>query len=192
MTLHHLRRSWCGYRRDTTGAASVELALTSLFLILPLLSITDLSFYAYRKMQVENAAQQAVQAAWATCKAAAQQPAINNCANLATAVNAGLQSTSLGNKVTEASGFPKDGYYCATTSGTLTLVGTIGSGSTAPTQPSPFTCDAVAGHSAAANTAPSEYVQIKATYTFNTIFNLGSIGSLFPSPITKTVWTRLD
>src|SRR5579862_4141703 len=95
-SIHRVRKRWTAYRRDTRGAAAVEMALWTLFLTVPLMNVTDLSFYAYRKMQVENAAQQAAQAAWATCSTSALQPAINNCANFSSAVTAGLHSTSLG------------------------------------------------------------------------------------------------
>ena len=101
-----------------------------------------------------------------------------------------VQSTTLGSNVSLASGSPAEGYYCPTTSGTLTLVGSAGTVGTPPSG-EPATCSGVSG---AANTsaAPGDYVEISVTYTFTPMFGSMSIASLLTSPITKSTWTRLN
>jgi Flp pilus assembly protein TadG len=181
------------FLRDRRGAAAVEMALVVVLLTIPLLNITDLGIYAYRRMLVENAAQAGAEEAWSFCNKATKLPATDTtkCPGFSTAVTNGVQSTSLTSSVTQAAGSPAEGYYCATTSGALQLVGTAGTVGSPPTQPSPDTCAAVAGASDP-TAAPGDYVTVSVTYTFTSPFSGVSVASLLPSPITKTTMTRLN
>lgn len=161
----------CGLRRylaDTTGIAAFEVALWLAALIPALLNIVDLGTYAVLRMQVENAAQVAAQAAWAKC----ETPPTSNCAGFIAAIDAAITaSTSLGANVTQF-GSPVEGYYCPDiATGDLVSNGgsaTCGSG-------------AKAGY----------YVQLTVTYPYQPVFADVSVASLLTTPITKTVWTRL-
>jgi hypothetical protein len=187
-----LFRLWSAYRRDTRGAAAVELALLLTFLTIPLLNIIDLAFYVYWRMQTENAAQAGAQTAWATCSSPPQWPATNTnlCPGLSAAVTSAIASTSLGAGVTQAAGSPAEGYYCATTSGALTLVGTAGTVGSPPSG-APNTCAAVPGASAP-SAGPGDYIQISVSYAYSPLVSGVSVASLLPSPITKTTRARLD
>ena len=180
------------YIRNTHAAAGVEFALWLSVLLLPILNVVDTGFYIYQRMQLENAAQAAAQAAWALCDTSAKLPVASNCANLQTTLATAAHSTSLGtNAVLQTSA---EGYYCTNTSGTLQLGGTAGvintSGSnTPPVKPSPFNCTYAGG---ASSTLPGDYVLITVNATYASLFNGLSITSIFPSPITKTAWIRLS
>jgi Flp pilus assembly protein TadG len=171
---------------DRRGAAAVEMALVVVLLTIPLLNITDLGIYAYRRMLVENAAQAGAEEAWSFCNTAAKLPATDTtkCPGFSAAVTTAVQSTSLASSVTQAAGSPAEGYYCATTSGALSLVAT-------PPAARPATCAAVAGASDP-NAPPGDYVQVSVTYTFTSPFSGVSVASLLPSAITKTTMTRLN
>ena len=189
------RKLWrfgAAWRRDTSGAAAVELAIMASLLTIPLLNVVDLAFYAFRFMQVQNAAQVGAQAAWATCDTTAKLPATNTtkCPGFASAVTAAIQSTSLSTGVTQATGSPAEGYYCTTTAGALQLVGTAGTVG-APPSGQPATCAGVSGASAP-TAAPGDYVQVNVSYTFTPVFSGVSLASLLPSPITTITWTRLN
>ena len=98
--------------RDTRGVAAIEMSLCGLMLILGILNVVDVGVYAYKKMQVANAAQVGAQAAWSTCNLSSMLPATQNCPPLNAAITTAIQSTSLGTAVTLASGYPQEGYYC--------------------------------------------------------------------------------
>ncbi len=182
------------WRSGTRGAAAVEMALVTLLLLLPILNLVDFGVYAYSRMQVENAAQMGAQWGWSSCNSntPGKLPATDTtkCSFL-TPVSNGIQNTTLGNRVTLVSGYPSEGYYCATTTNGLTLVGTAGTVGSPPTAPNPDTCDAVANHSAPAGTAPGDYIQVGVTYTYSPLFSGLSLASLLTPTITKTVWSRL-
>src|SRR5258706_12323018 len=61
------RDSWRRYCREQRGAAAVEFAMVLTLLTVPVLNVVDLAFYAWDRMQLDNAAQVGAQAAWATC-----------------------------------------------------------------------------------------------------------------------------
>src|SRR3954463_7304609 len=120
-TEKRIKRGWRSFRREQRGAAGVEFALVLTLLTIPILNVVDLSLYAWDRMQVDNAAQMAVQAAWATCNQATNLPATPNsnakCTNMPGVVTTAVQSTTLGTNVTVSS--TTEAYYCVV-SGALT------------------------------------------------------------------------
>jgi hypothetical protein len=182
------------YRRDYRGAAAVEMAIILPILTIPLLNIVDLGLYAYQQMQLENAAVAGAEEARSFCNATTKVPATDTskCPGFGTAETSAIQSTSLGSGVSPVSGYPLEGYYCTLTTGALQLVGTSGTIGSPPGKPSPFTCDAVTNHSAATGTQPSDYIQVKVSYTFTPVFAAVSVTSLLPTTITKTTWSRVQ
>ena len=85
------------------GAAAAEFAMFAVILAPLLLNLGDMGYYAYTRMEVENAAQNAAQAAWANCSAST--PSQTNCDPTGTkpmtnAIDNAVKSTSLGNLVT--------------------------------------------------------------------------------------------
>lgn len=193
---------WSTFRRETRGTAAVEMALVTALLAYPVLNVADIGMYAYQSMQVANAAQAGARAAWSQCNTSTMWPATANCGTNGAALTsvvsgaAGIQSTSLGNKVTLASGYPKEGYYCATTTNALTATtGGTGTNPTsagaAPGMPSPYDCSTVAG--AVVGATPGDYVSVSVTSTYTPLFTgVQTVASLLPSPITSTAWQRMD
>lgn len=181
-----------GFLAREDGASAVELAITVVLLVIPLLNVADLANYAYRRMQVENAAQVGAHAAWTTCNRAAQWPATDStkCPALADAVTKAVTATSLGGGVTLASGSPSEGFYCPTTDGKLILVSTLGVVGTPPTG-APADCSGVS-NAASPGAVPADYVQVSVSYPYAPIFSLVSFASLLTTPITKTSWVRLQ
>jgi Flp pilus assembly protein TadG len=168
--------------RDTRGVAAVEMGLAGLMLIFGILNVVDVGVFAYKKMQVANAAQVGAQTAWGTCNLSSMLPATKNCPGLNAAITTAIQSTSLGTAVTLASGFPKEGYYCVnSTSGALQAVGSLAS--------PPANCSA-AGN---ASVLPGDYIQVAVTYQYASLFpNLTVMGAMQLSAVTITSWMRLD
>src|ERR1700756_2430202 len=114
--------------RDRGGGAAVEFALASLLLVLAVLNAIDFGYYMYQRMEVEYAAQVGAQAAWKTCyDTSSMLPATQNCTGLNNAITAAVQATSLGTNLSLQSGYPAEGYYCATSSGALQAVGSLAS-----------------------------------------------------------------
>ena len=140
------------FRRDEEGLAAIEFALIAGTLSIGLLNTVDVGVYAFKRMEVENAAQMAAQAAWKTCDLS-HIPATTSCPTLNTAVTQALQATSLGTNVTLASGSPSEGYYCVNSSSALVYVSAVSS--------KPTSCSSVGGTS-----APADYIVIQATYTW--------------------------
>jgi len=165
------------------GAAAVEMAIIASMMVVPLLNVMDVGLYMFQRMQVENAAQMAAQATWATCDTAAEQPATTGCANLTTAMTAAAQSTSLGTNVTV--GTPTEGYYCLDNANVLVEVGSF------PTKPSPFNCTS-APSSVTPSPAPGDYVQVSVSYTYAPLFPAVSVASTFTTPIVASARTRLN
>jgi len=183
-----MRRLLCGlrrYRRDQKGAAAVEFALVLTLLTVPVLNVVDLAMYAWDRMQLDNAAQIAVQAAWATCSTNANRPASPNsyakCAGMPGAVTLAAQSTSLGTNVTWV--LTSEAYYCITTGGSLVFAAAA-----TATPPSDCSKNGLGGQS---SDVPGDYVQITTSYPFAPIFPAVSIASTLTSPIRRTAWMRL-
>lgn len=162
---------------DQRGVAAIEFGLFSILLFASLANVTDVSIYIYQRMQVENATEIVVQAAFKTCSK--QLPATTSCPNLLTAMQTAMQSTSLGAGVTLVSGSPSEGYYCVNSSNALQYVSDVSS--------KPADCTA-AGMPAL---QPGDYIQVQTTFTYQPIFARLSVTSAFPSPITRTAIMRL-
>jgi Flp pilus assembly protein TadG len=179
-------RLLASFSRNTRGVAATEFVLWLTVLVLPLLNVVDLSMYMYQRMQVEAAAQAAVQAAWNACNTSALLPT-KNCTGVLTTMQTAAQGTSLGANVALTAANVTEGYYCSNGSGALVLVGTAGSTTVAPTKPS--NCTSVL----ATNTkAPGDYLQATTSYTYSPLFPYASIVSLLNTTVTKTAWMRLD
>ncbi len=189
--LARLRNVLGRYLRGRRGGSAVEMALGALLLTIPLLNVADLAFYAYRKMQVENAAQVGAQAAWAACNTVSKWPATDpaRCPELASAISNAITSTSLGGGVVQMAGSPTEGFYCQTTAGDLQMVGTQGTVGVRPTKV-PTDCSGVT--KASNPTAPpGDYIQVRVAFVYKPIFRNVSLVSLLKTPITKTTWVRL-
>jgi Flp pilus assembly protein TadG len=116
------------FLRDTRGSAAIEFAGVMLLLVAGIFNAVDVGYYIYLRMEVENAAQVGVQAAWNTCNdVSSMLPATQNCPGLNAAVNGAIQSTSLGTAVSLANGYPTEGYYCVNASYALQAVGSLSS-----------------------------------------------------------------
>jgi Flp pilus assembly protein TadG len=166
--------------RDTQATAAIEFAGAAMLLVVLLLNAVDLSYYEYRRMEVENAAQAGAQAAWSTCNdPTTMLPAMQNCANLNTAITTAIQSTSLGAAVSLASGYPQEGYYCAGASNTLQSVGSLSS--------KPADCSA-AGNP---NASPGDYIQVRVTLAYAPLFGISVMSAWGISSISMTSWMRL-
>jgi Flp pilus assembly protein TadG len=170
------------YRRANGGAAAAEFALILGLLVIPVLNAVDLAVYAWNRMQVDNAAQVAVQAAWATCDSSANLPATPNayanCPGMPLAVVTAVQSTPLGANVTVTS--TTEGYYCINSASALVAVGTF-----------PGTKPADCSSVGSASDKPGDYVVIAASYAYAPVFPSVSIVSLLTTPIVRTAWMRL-
>jgi len=168
---------------DARGVAGIEFAITGLLLAIGLLNAVDVGYYAYRRMEVENAAEVGGQAAWKNCNnlTTTMLPATQNCPGLNNAITTAIQSTTLGTAVSLASGYPAEGYYCVNASNVLQFVGSVSS--------PPPNC-AAAGNAAV---APGDYIQVQATYPYQPLFP-GPISVMSVSgvtSITKTSWMRM-
>lgn len=178
-----IRLPWRRYRSEQRGAAAVEFALVLTLLTIPILNVVDLAVYSWNKLQVDNAAQMAVQAAWATCDITSEIPATPNsyanCPTMPAAVTQAAQSTTLGTGVTVTA--TTENYYCVNTStNVLVTVGNF-------PNTKPGNCSSV-GLSA---DTPGDYVLITVSYTYTPVFPAVSIASFLATPITRQAWMRL-
>lgn len=171
------------YCRDGCGAAAAEFALVLSLLAIPILNVVDFGIYVFQKMELDNAAQVAVQAAWATCITPANLPATPNsyanCLGLPAAMTTAVQSTPLGAGATVTA--TNEGYYCVnTTTSALVAVGTFPNNK-------PSDCSSV-GSSA---DRPGDYISVTVSYTYMPFFPGVTVTSLLTTPITRTAWSRL-
>jgi hypothetical protein len=180
--------------RSEGGAAAAEMALWMAAMAVPFFNALDIGFYAYQRMQVEAAAHAAVTAAWHDCNPTAATPApppaLVSCKGVVSGVltdmQTAAQSTSLGTNVSLPLASISEGYYCATDSGSLTLMTSIGTGDAPPkTAPSVPKCTGV-------STNAGDYVSATVSYTYTPVFASASILSLLGTTVTKTAWLRLD
>lgn len=167
-----------GFVSDTRGVVSVEFALAATFIMTAMLNAADLGGYVYQTMQVENAAQMAVQTALQSCTAA-QLPVTTTCPDFSSKVSAAVAGTSLGAAVTVDAGQPAEAYYCVDADNRLMQVGTINS--------KPATCVA-AGNS---SVAPGDYVSIAVSYSFTPLMSGASVAALLTSPIRRSAIIRV-
>lgn len=188
---HHARaapKARTGFLGDVRGAAAAEFVLWISLLAFPVLSAVDIGTYIFQRMQVEMAAQAAVQAAWHACNASSLLPATQKCSGLLTSMTNAAQGTTLGTAVTVVSGSPSEGYYCLDSSNALALVGTAGTIGAPPTQPAPFDCHTKIAGSA---TLPGDYIKFQVSFVYKPVFSV-SLGSALTTPITRTAWMRLN
>lgn len=164
------------YCEDRSGAAAAEFALVLSLLAIPVLNVADLALYAWDRMQLDNAAQMAAQAAWVTCNNGTKLPALTNCTGLASAAATAAHSSRLGSSV--AVGTMTEGNYCPNSGGTaLVSAGTAS------------TCSGVNG---SATDRPGDYLFIPVTYTYTPIFPGVSIVALLPANMQSNGQMRLD
>jgi len=180
------RNLWRCYRTEQRGAAAVEFAIVVTLLTVPVLNVVDLAQYAWDRMQTDNAAQAAVQAAWTTCSTSANLPATvgNNCSAMPAAVTRAARSTSLGAGVSVTS--TSEGYYCVKTS--VTPNSLIYAGAVTSAKPSDCNQPGIGGSS---SDVPGDYVLITTSYTYSSIFPAVSVASRLTTPITRQAWMRL-
>lgn len=175
------------FSKDTRAGAALELALWVAILALPLLNVIDIGLYVFRRMQVENAGQMAVQSAWGSCDDSSEQrPVTTKCqpsgGTLETYMRSIAQgSNSLTTDITMTA--PTVKYYCLNNSNSLIVV------ATAPTAP-PSNCTSVSTASPSAK--PGEYVQATVSYAYTPMFGPLSVANTFATPITYTARARID
>ena len=174
---------------DLRGAAAAEFVLWVAILTVPVLSAVDIGVYAFQRMQLEIAAQAAVQTAWHVCNKTTLLPAVKNCAGLSAAMTSAAQGTSLGTTVTITTTPVSEGYYCVNASNKLVLVGTTATFGATPAAPAPFDCHTVIALSTA---KPGDYIQVTASYAYAPVFPGVSVASLLTTPITRTAKMRLN
>jgi hypothetical protein len=182
--LRHLR----AYALNRRGAAAAEIALFLVMIIVPVLSAADLSFYVYRRMQVDMAAQAAAAAAWTLCDTSAKLPAVQNCntnSALTNAINTAVASTTLGNAVTLVSGYPLEGYYCVNGSNAYVPAGAVATIGGAPTKQA--NCQNFTGNAS----IPADYLQVQVSFTYTPVFTALPITAFLPTTITRTAWMRM-
>lgn len=207
--LSFLRR----YRHDRGGSAAVEYVFWLAALSAPTFGAADIGYYGYQVVQTHNAAQMAVQAAFAKCAPVAVQtfPATKYCGangdDLNTAISNGEHSSSLGTTVTMNTGSEefmcvdstgklkdvsaKDGVIATKTTGGVTDVDTAGT-DTVATMPSPANCSSI---NAGSTAEPGDYVFITIQHKFHPLFKGLSVVNLLGGSavtITQTVYTRLE
>ncbi len=170
------RRAAQRLARDVRGVAAIEFALIASFLAVAVLNVSDVAVYLFDELEVNNATEMAAQAAWAACDLN-HIPAATKCPGMTSAVNAAVASTSLGDHVSVQSS--TEGYYCATTGGTLQYM--------SDTSSRPADCSAAG----VATESAGDYVKIQTSYSYSSIFPGLSVASTFPSTITSTSWMRL-
>ena len=168
-------------RSDSRGTSAIEFSFFAGLLSLAVLNITDISVYLYKRMEVENATQMGVQAAFKTCDpSSGYLPATTSCPGLNTAITNAIQSTSLGGLVKLQSGSPSEGYYCVNSSGALQYVSAVSQ--------KPADCSAAG----MASLQPGDYMKISTSYAYSPMFPGVSVAGTFASPITNTATIRLD
>lgn len=168
------------FLRSTRGTAAAEMALVFPIVGFILLNVVDFSVFAYSKMQVELAAEQAVGFARVKCIEAAKLDAGTCGTNYKNDMLAAAQRTTLGTGVTLAAD-PQEKFYCADSGGTLVLVAT-------PPTAAPADCSAVVAGSTA---KPGSYITAQTQYTYSPIFPGVSVATVLPTLIQSTAWMRL-
>jgi Flp pilus assembly protein TadG len=151
----------CGLRRlacANKGNAAVEFALVSTILVPLFLNVVDFTFLIWSKMEVDNAAQMGVEAAFKSCSSGTL-PATSNCAGMSNTITTAVQATSLSTAVSQGSGSPSENYRCVSGT-TLQSVGSYSS------PPNPFNCAAAGSASA----TPGDYLTVTVNYSFTPIF----------------------
>lgn len=174
MRARRIPTRWALFARDTGGTAAAEMALILPIVAFITLNVVDVANFAYSKMQVDIAAQQAVGIVRVKCTNAATLNAGTCGTTYASAMQSAAESTTLGANVT-LSGTPTEGLYCAQASGSL--VSTTAAD-----------CSGVVTGSTA---KPGSYISATYSYAYSSIFPGASVASLISSPIQATAWMRL-
>ena len=170
------------FTSDKRGTSAIELSFFLALLTFGMLNVADISIYIYKRMELENATQMGVQAAWKNCDPNnGYVPATTNCPNLTTAITNALNGTSLGSNVQLQAGYPSEGYYCVNSSGTLQYVSSV-------SIPPPPDCT-VAG---TPGNQPGDYIKVATTYAYAPLFPGITVAGAFTTPITKTAFMRLN
>jgi hypothetical protein len=205
------RKLFGDYIRQRRGTAALEFAFWLAALAVPTFAATDVGYYGYQVIQAHNAAQMAVQAAFANCASTTQFPATEYCGsggvNLNTAIYKGEESTVLGSGVHMTSGSEKwmcetstglqdvnssdDGTITTKTTGGVTDVDTSGN-DTAAKYPSPFNCSTLVTGS---TEEPGDYIVVTVQYAFKPVFQGFSVVNLLGGQtvtITQSDYTRLE
>ncbi|HYS44923.1 MAG TPA: TadE/TadG family type IV pilus assembly protein [Rhizomicrobium sp.] len=163
------------YGKDRCGAAAAEFALLLSLLVIPILNVADLAIYAWDRMQLENAAQMAAQAAWETCDSGTKLPALTKCTGLAAAVAVAASSNSLGTGAVV--GTLTEGNFCPNSGGTaLVSAGTASD------------CSGING----STDKPGDYLTIPVTYTYTPLFSGMSVVALLPTAMQSVGQMRLE
>lgn len=173
-----LREQFKGLRKHSGGVAAFEFAIIAPALIWVILNVVDGAFYAFDRIQVQNAAEMGAEAALKTCDLN-HVPATTQCSGLSQAIKAAIQSTSLGTQITLQSGSPSEGYYCVNASNQLKYVSDVSS--------KPADCSAVGMPSG----VPADYISVQTSFAYSPLIPAISIVSLLTTPITSTAWMRL-
>jgi Flp pilus assembly protein TadG len=175
-------RNFAALGPDQRAASALEFAIFAAVLVFGILNTADVSIYIYKRMQLENATEMAVQAAWKACDPSQQQlPATTSCPGLEAAITAAAQSTSLRDGISIAAGSPSEGYYCLNLSGALQLVAEA-------TSNPPADCTSTGIPSM----TPADYIRITTTFSYAPLFPGVTVASAFTTPITKTGMMRLN
>src|SRR4249920_880812 len=91
-TVETFLRKGAALPSDQQGTSAIEFAIFAGILCFGLLNTADISIYIYKRMQVENATEMAVQAAWKTCDPSlGRLPATTSCPGLTTAITQAAQ-----------------------------------------------------------------------------------------------------
>jgi len=167
-----------GFAADDSGLAAIEMSLVTLVLAGALINAVEIGRYAVSIMQVDNAAQMGVSAAYGTCDTD-HVPATINCPTLDAAVDTAVTSTTLGTGITRG-GTYSEGWYCVNASNALQQVATYDS-------PKPADCSSVGKPSG----SPGLYLGVEATYPYQPMFP-GTLAATFTSPIRRTAWVRMQ
>lgn len=177
--INDVKNRFAPFWRDKRATSSIEFSFCVGLLCLGMMNVFDVSSYAYRRMEVENATEMGAQAALKACNLTSL-PATTNCSGLTSAVTSAIQSTSLGTKVTLQSGSPAEGYYCLNSSGALQYVAGVNA--------KPTDCTAAGMPSL----QPEDYIKITTKYAYEPMFSGITVAGWLTTPITETAWMRLD
>ena len=167
------------FTRHEGGVAAVEMALVGGLFIVGAMSAADVGRYAYQTSEVNAAAQAGAQAALVACDVA-HTPATINCPGLNAAATAAIQTTGLASNIT-IDGAITEGYYCLDMSNALKQAG--------PASAAPADCSGIAN--ANPNAAPTLYLQVPVTYTFQPLFPGLTLAQTFAPAIKRTAWMRM-
>lgn len=154
----------------------MEMSLVAMLMLGGVMNAAEVARYALLTSQVAVATQAGAQAAYLACDMT-KIPATLKCPGMSAAVQAALRTTSLGDKVTMAA--ISEAYYCISPSGPLQQVGTTSS--------RPSDCSAAGDPSR----APALYLQVRANYTYEPIFEGLTVAEAFPQSVARTAWMRM-